>query len=311
MRETPRPQPRVNQNYNRYGHCPCHACSPQHRLPVRRSHGRGRVVTCFRPGFPGRCSADAAQRRHGAGRTRPHPAGQRRRCRAAADRRGWRSPARGPPSGHAGSATYRPESRGRGSRRPRRQPAGASHHPSAGADRRAQSAAVELRRHHRAKGLRGPAIPLGLLRRTDGPSEQARDRAPHQQAAARREHRRLRTRLPRRRQFQAYQRLLRPCRRRFAAGRDIAPDRNQPARLGHAVPDQRRRIRAVALSGAGRGRGRRIHPLHAGADQGAAVYRRLGDLRFDLGRHQPISPARPRLRHVAPQCRYRDVSGEE
>ena len=59
----------------------------------------------------------------------------------------------------------------------------------------------------------------------------------------------LRAGLSRHRQFQAHQRLLRPRGRRRAAGGDRQAARPGPARIRHAVADQRRRIPAAAQSG--------------------------------------------------------------
>ena len=70
---------------------------------------------------------------------------------------------------------------------------------------------------------------------------------------------RFRARLSRRRQFQAHQRLLRPHRRRRAAGRAVEAARPRPARFRHAVAHLRRRIPAAALADPEPGGSRRIH----------------------------------------------------
>ena len=64
--------------------------------------------------------------------------------------------------------------------------------------------------------------------------------------------------LSRRRQFQAYQRLLRPRGRRRIAGRDGQAAWARPARIRHPVADQRRRIHAAAQSDPERERSRGI-----------------------------------------------------
>ena len=81
--------------------------------------------------------------------------------------------------------------------------------------------------------------------------------------------------------------------------------------IRHAVADQRRRIPAAAQPDPEPGRGRRIHPVHAAADEGAVLHRRFGDLCLDLDRRQPLSRAWPELRRAAPERRYRDVPRQE
>ena len=115
----------------------------------------------------------------------------------------------------------------------------------------------------------------------------------------------------RHRQFQAHQRLLRPRGRRRAAGGDGQAARAGPARIRHPVADQRRRIRAAAQPDPERARGRRIHPLHPAAAEGAVLHRRIRDIRLHLDRRQPLSRARPQLRGAAPERRHRDVPRQE
>ncbi len=182
---------------------------------------------------------------------------------------------------------------------------------SPGPHRRAQSPAFELGRHQRAKSRRGSSVPLGLLRRADRSADAARDRASRQQPAAARSAGTVRARLSRHRQFQAHQRLLRPCDRGRAAGGGRRAAWAGLARIRHAVADQRRRIPAAAQSDPERKRGGGIHPVHAGPAEGPVLHRRIGNIRFHLDRGEPLSRSRPQLRRAAPERRYRDVPRQE
>ena len=176
--------------------------------------------------------------------------------------------------------------------------AGVSHHPSAGPHRRPQPAAVELGRHQRPKGHRGPAVPLGLLRRTDRPADPAGDRTSRQHACC----------------------SMATRRQSFAlAFLDIDNFKHINDYYGHAVGDAllvevakrlgldlRESDMLSRISGdefllllqsdPERAGGGGIYRVHAAAAEGAVLHRRIGNIRLDLDRRQPLSRTRPQLR---------------